>query len=128
MMIAQCKLIEPFFCKNTDTVQSISQKLGEFSQRHIYVVDAKNYPVGIISITDLVNRVLAKGLDPKKTLAQDIMTTEITIFDDEQDAKEAYSLMIKNHVVSVPVVQDGKYIGTLTYNEALRYMTTPNKE
>lgn len=124
-MISKCKLIQPFSCKDDTPVQDVAKKLHEFRQRHIYVVDGSEKPVGIISVSDLLERVIIAGKDPTQLVAKDIMTAEICPFDDEQDAREAYKCMVKKQIISVPITQSDKYVGTLTYNETLKYITNP---
>jgi len=124
-MISQCRLIEPFACTETDSVVDVAKKLHQFRQRHIYVVNKDMFPVGIISTSDMLERVIVAGKDPKVTKAKDIMTKDITVFQDADNAKEAYKVMNKKKIVSCPVVKDKKYLGTLTYNECLRFVTNP---
>lgn len=125
-MISKCKLLEPFCCKDTDKIAEVARKLHEFQQRHIYVVNADDYPVGIISISDLLHRVLAQDKNPADLQAKDVMTKEICIFDDNDDAREAYKAMSKQSIVSCAVVQDKKFIGILTFNTTLNYVTNPD--
>ena len=72
------------------------------------------------------DRIKVEGKDPKETTAKDIMTKEICVYDDSDDAKEAYKCMTKKDIVSVPIVKDKKYIGTLAFNEALKFVTNPD--
>ena len=82
-MISKCTLIEPFYCKEDDSVVEVAKKLRGTTIRQIFVVDEKTYPVGLISTTDINNRVVAEGKDPKKMKAKEIMSKTIDIFKKE---------------------------------------------
>ena len=55
----------------------------------------------------------------------EIMTHEILVFDDGEDARAAYKAMNEKGVVSCAVVQHAKMVGTLTLKEAVRFVTNP---
>lgn len=120
MKIKDCVLIEAFKCNENDSVIEVAKKLREITLRHIFVVDDNDYPVGIISIVDINNRVVAEGEDPKKLKAKDIMSKPIEVLDIEDELEKWYDEMIKkNHVMS-PVIKDNKMIGIVTIHQILK--------
>ncbi len=124
-MISKCFLVEPFVCKASDSVADVTKKLMEKDQRHIYVVDDAQKPVGIISTTDVLKKVVVEGKSASDLKAEDIMTKDILVFDDEDDCRKAYKAMNEKSVVSCAVVQDNKMVGVLTLKEAIRFVTDP---
>ena len=44
-------------------MQFLVEKLKAIILRHIFVVNKENYPIGIISISDINDRVVAEGKD-----------------------------------------------------------------
>lgn len=120
MKIRNCVLIEPFTCKKTDSVTTVAQKLREISLKHIFVVNEHDHPIGIISITDINNRVVAEGKDPKSLKAEDIMSKQINIFDINDDIESSCKKMIeKNHVMDA-VVENGKMKGIITVHQLIK--------
>lgn len=124
-MISECFLVEPFTCREGDGISEVAKKLKEFRQRHIYVVDEDNKPVGIISITDILDKVVIPAKNAAELTAKDVMVSDIIVHDDNDDVKAAYKEMVEKGVVSCAVTESGKMIGSLTIKEALRFLTDP---
>lgn len=120
MKIKDCVLIEAFKCKEDESVLEIAKKLRTYTLRHIFVVDKKDYPVGIISITDINNRVVAEGKDIHKTKGKDIMSEPVEVADIEDDLENLYEAMVNKHSVMEPVVKDKKMIGIITIHQILK--------
>lgn len=120
MKIKDCVMIEPFKCNENDSVIEIAKKLKEITLRHIFVVNDDDYPVGIISMTDINNRIVAEGKNPADLKAKDIMSAPVDVADYENDIGNFSKIMIqKNHVMD-PVVRDGKMIGIITVHQLLK--------
>ena len=51
--------------------------------------------------------------------AKEIMTHPIEVVDDDDEVKKAYHIMLERNVFSVPVINDGKVIGLITFDEAM---------
>jgi CBS domain-containing protein len=122
-MLKNCTLIEAPQCKETDTVVEVAKQLREHLIRYIYVVDENQNPQGVISLTDINNRLVAEGKDPSTTTAKDIMTSPITTFEETIDIKEAYENCVKNNIATCPVTKEGKLVGMVTIHELLRKIT-----
>ena len=100
-----------------DSVIEVAKKLHEFQERRIYVINAKKMPMGIISIVDINDRVVAKGLDLKKTKAKDIMSYPLTlILDINEDILNAAKKMAEKNNYYCPVVEKGVFKGVATYH------------
>lgn len=123
MAITNCTIIETPICKQDDLIIDVAKKIREHLLRYIYVLDENNKPVGVISTTDMNNRVVAQGLDSKNTKAKEIMTNPIISIDINFDEKEAYKLCVKNDIALCPITKDEKFIGVITLNELLRNLT-----
>lgn len=77
---------------------------------------------GIITEKDFVDRVVAKGIDPKKTEISKVMTPRLaaTITPDK-DILEAMKLMNDNKIRRLPVVDKaGKLIGVITTKDIIK--------
>ena len=70
--------------------------------------------VGVLTDRDIAIKVVAEGMDPKRTTAREVATTNIVTIDPQQDLDEALRLMAKHQVRRLPVVEeDGKLVGIL---------------
>lgn len=122
-MIKGCTLIEALHCTEDSSVVSVAKLIREHLVRSLYVVDAEEKPVGVISITDINNRVVAEGKNPEGLKAKDIMSSPVHSFEEDSDEKIAYETCIKENVAMCPVTSNGKLVGMITVHELLRKMT-----
>ncbi len=114
--IKSCKLIKPVTVKEGDNIIEVAKKIHNFQERRIFVVSKKNSPVGIISIVDINDRVVALGKDLKKTKAKDVMSYPLNlILDIEEPVEEAAKKMILKDNYYCPVVNKGVLKGLVTY-------------
>ncbi len=76
----------------------------------------KGKPIGIIANIDIVNKVVAKKLDPSKTSVAEIMSTPLVTVDPDDDLLKASSLMRERNVSRLGVVRDDVIYGIITAN------------
>ncbi len=120
MKIKDCFLIEAFKCSENESVIDVAKKLKYISLRHIFVVDDKDYPVGIISLIDINNRIVAQGLSPKNLKAKDIMSKPIEVADVEDEVNDFYKRLISKNYVMSPVTKDKKMAGIITIHQLIK--------
>ena len=79
----------------------------------IAVVDGKRL-LGTISKDDVLKKVVAKGLDPTKTLVRDVMRAPKVVIDPAIDTREALKLMLEKGQCYLPIVEkSGDLVGWL---------------
>lgn len=118
MKIKECNLKKVISCDITDNAIDIAKKLRDNKERHIIVLE-KQKPVGIISTTDINNKVVAENKDLKKTKAKDIMTSKILVKDINEEITPVYIEMIKENIFSCPVVCNGELKGSIDLKELM---------
>lgn len=118
--IKDCVLIESFKCNENDNLVDVANKLKEITLRHIFVVNNEETPVGIISVIDMNNRVIAEGKNPKDLTAKDIMSKIEEIADVEDDVKEFCDKACEKQRVLSPVVKDNKMVGIVTLHQLIK--------
>ena len=72
---------------------------------------------GLLTDRDIVTRCLAAGRDPQVTTVGDIMTTQLHSVVPDMDASLAASMMGRNQVRRLPVVDGGKLCGMLSLGD-----------
>jgi CBS domain-containing protein len=122
MNLRNVHLDEPLTAPATASVIEIARLLRDKKRRHIYLLDEKEFPIGIISITDINAKVVAEGKSPDGLVATDIMTTPLHMIDIENDIEKAYYEMVAHETLAVPVTDNGLLAGVLSLSEALRLM------
>ena len=84
------------------------------------VVTRNQRPMGIITERDLIQRIIVKGKDAKKTKVQDVMTKPVVTVPPESDLVPTGELMKKKRVRRFPVTDDnGKLIGLVTETDIM---------
>ncbi|MDD9953989.1 MAG: CBS domain-containing protein [Candidatus Woesearchaeota archaeon] len=120
MKVENCDLIKPLGCTEDDTVQHVAQCLRDNKQRRSVIVNADGAPVGVVSTTDINNKVVAEGKDATQTKASEIMTSPIHVVCDMGDDVEGiYEQMVEKSSFFCPVTKEGKLHGVLTYGEIM---------
>ena len=71
---------------------------------------------GVLTDRDLVVRVMAQGLDPDKTLVQGVMTREPVFGYEDDDLRDAVSVMESNNIRRIAVLnrEDSRLTGILS--------------
>ena len=75
---------------------------------------------GMLTDRDIVTRCLASGRQPENTTVGDIMTRNVVTAMPEMDAGVAASLMARQLVRRLPVVQNGSVCGMVTLGDLSR--------
>ena len=73
--------------------------------------------VGIVTERDLAFRVIPKGLDPKKTSVEKIMTKNVDTISPGKTTLDAIQVMKKKGFRHLPVTKDKKIIGILSMRD-----------
>lgn len=121
-MIKNIKLLNVVKCKTEDSVRQVAKIMKENKIRHIFVEDENEKLAGIISPVDISNKLVVDNKNPDETKAKDIMNSPVRTVDVNQEVEFAMKLMMENNTITAPVVQDGKLIGLITYQDALQAM------
>lgn len=83
------------------------------------LVVENDFPVGIITEKDILDRIVSPGMDVHKTLAKEIMSKPVVTVEAEMPIKEALDLMKQKSVRRLPVVQNGVLVGLVTERRLL---------
>jgi CBS domain-containing protein len=87
------------------------------------VVTQLGAAVGIVTERDLVSKVLADALDPKKVLVRDIMSTPLITTSPEASSTEAAGVMAKYRIRRLVVIdRAGTMVGIVTTGDIARSM------
>ena len=78
--------------------------------------------VGIMSERDYARKVILKGKASKYTLVSDIMSTNIISANPDTKLKKCLSLMTKNNIRHIPVLDGDKLDGVLSIDD-VRHVT-----
>jgi CBS domain-containing protein len=76
--------------------------------------------VGVFSERDVVQRVVHRGLDPRRTALADVMTADLIVADADDDYQSAMSKMDAANIRHLPVVSGGRLLSMLSIRDLMR--------
>jgi CBS domain-containing protein len=111
-----------------EDVVSVSERAtvreaAELMDRHAIgclVVVRKGKPVGIVTETDMVKRVILGSGDPEKIRVDEIMSKPLVVGNPQMDVDEASKLMRKQKIKKLPIVEKGQLVGLVTTTDLVR--------
>lgn len=102
----------------SETVREVARRMSDRNVGAVAVLDAGKL-VGVFSERDLMKRVVAEGLNPEKTLVENVMTKDLVV---GQPADDVDAALQKMHAVGcrhLPVVDAGNLIGMISLRDLL---------
>ena len=89
--------------ENEDIVQ-VANKMREQKVGAVIVLNATGNPVGIVTERDIVNRVVADGVDPNMVMASKVMTSPLKMVEPELELMDAMKMMDKENIRRLGVI------------------------
>ena len=101
---------------------SVYDALMQMADKEIgaLVVVESGLMVGIFSERDYARKVILKGRNSLATLVREIMTDKVVYTSPKKKIRKCISIMIKNHVRHLPILQDEKLVGIISIEDVLR--------
>ncbi len=100
------------------TVFEAAKKMNERHIGALVVTEGKN-AVGIFTERDILNRIVAAGLDPKTTPVRDVMTSPMACGRRDSKLTECRSVMANKRIRHLPIVEDGTLYGMISAGDIL---------
>lgn len=104
-----------------DRGDSVLDAAREMNRRRIGAVVVRDggRVVGIFTERDILNRVVAGGLDPAKTLVETVMTSPMAVCRRDSKLAECKSIMSQKRIRHLPVVEEGKLFGMISLGDIM---------
>ncbi len=101
------------------TVRAAAITMARHKIGAILVVDDQGRLAGLFTERDVLNRVVAQGLDPDSTQLSTVMTAELQTASPDKPLAHALHMMFEGGFRHVPVVEDGRPVGMVSARNAL---------
>jgi CBS domain-containing protein len=75
--------------------------------------------VGIFSERDIMNRVVAKNLDPQKTTVEQVMTKDLIVATPSETIDQAEARMKQHNIRHLPVVTEDRLVGIVSLRDLI---------
>lgn len=100
------------------TVQDIAKIMAEKNIGCV-VVEENGRPIGIITETDIVRKVVGVDVSPKNTPANKIMNSPVLSIDSDASILAANDLMDKHHIRHLVVTEEDVQVGVLSVRDLI---------
>lgn len=110
-------------CTKEESVLDITKRLLKYNIGMLVVVEdnISKIPIGVVTDRDVLNRVVIKGLDPKKTKVGDVLTENIISIGMKEHLATAVDKMKKNKVKRLIVLDEaGSLVGIISNSDIIR--------
>ena len=104
----------PVLSVNADASTEDAAKEMEEKKVNCLLVKVKEESAGIITTSDLVKRVMAKGLDPKTTKVNSIMSKPLITINHYLTRSDANEMMLRKKIKHIAVTEGSNVLGILT--------------
>jgi len=122
--------IERVLADKGDTVEAVApdtsvlravERMNECHIGSLVVCDGER-PVGIFTERDVLMRVVARGLDPKRTPVGEVMTRELIAIRPDVTVTEAMLVITERRCRHLPVVDDRGLRGLISIGDLTRWI------
>ena len=128
--------IERVLADKGDTVEAIApdtsvlRAVERMNQCHIgsLVVCDGERPVGIFTERDVLVRVVARGLDPKRTPVGEVMTRDLIAIRPDVTVTEAMLVITERRCRHLPVVDDRGLRGLISIGDLTRWIVRDQEQ
>ena len=127
MAVGQVVKRKAVIVKPDDTIERVARILSRHKVGSAVVVEGEEI-VGVITDRDILDKVVAKGRDPKTVRVREVMTRNPVTIEDDYDISDAIDKMMEKGVRRLLVTRLGKPLGFVTAADLLAALNTMNNE
>ena len=102
------------------TVKKAAEIMNEHEIGSLLVIEGHK-AVGIITERDVLKRVVAKALNPRKTKVKDVMSKPLIVAEPDMELEDAVKLMFDMRIKKLPIVKEGKLVGLVSLTDIARF-------
>ena len=119
---------EVFSIAEATTVHAAARYLREKQVRAVAVCDGRGKVIGVVSQSDISDKVAAENKYPEQVRASEIMTTRLISVSPQESIEDCLELMEKYGIYHLLVMaEDGAYRGMISMQDLLKIIALQNK-
>jgi len=119
ILVKEAMRVRILTCSPSDSVKSVAKMMRKNKVGSSIVID-KNKPVGIITESDILEKIVAEGKDAGKVKVGDVMSTPLITIDPYITIEDAMRVMNRHNIRRLPVVENGELVGIITEKDIFR--------
>jgi len=114
MQVSELMLRDVTLVSATDSAQSAAQTIADIDSRFVFIGTADSV-VGVLTIRDILIRLVAAGLDPTATPVSQIMSSSLFTCTEQETAEAVNQRMAEHRIEQLPVLDAaGRMVGAIT--------------
>ena len=110
-------------CSKDTTVIKATKDMMKSKAGALVVIDQEKKPIGLVSQSDVIKKVVLREKDPSTLKVEDIMSKRIETIDVNSPLIQLSQQMHKKNIRKMPVTRDGKLVGMITARDLIRIMS-----
>lgn len=119
IIVKEAMKANPAFVESKISVLEAAKIMKKRKIGNVIVVE-KKHPVGILTESDILKKVVAEGKNAKDVRVGSVMSTPIIVIDPYVSLEESMKTMGKCNVRRLPVIENNKLIGIITQKDISR--------
>jgi CBS domain-containing protein len=117
--------LKDIMVRNVVTIDSEASVKEAAKHMNLYeigclIVMDKDKVSGILTERDLLTKVVEAAKNADKTKVKDITSTKLVTGTSDMDVVDAARLMLKKKIKKLPIVNNGKLVGLVTFTDIVR--------
>jgi CBS domain-containing protein len=118
MRVSELMLRDVTLVPSVDTVQNAARAIADIDSR-VILVGVEDRIVGVLTIRDILIRLVAAGLDPTATPVSQVMSSSLFTCAEEDTAESVAERMAEHRIEQMPVLDEsGRLVGVITRRAA----------
>ncbi|HEX9534341.1 MAG TPA: CBS domain-containing protein [Stellaceae bacterium] len=118
MRVSELPLRDVTLVPSEDTVQNAARAIADIDSR-VILVGVEDRIVGVLTIRDILIRLVAAGLDPTATPVSQVMSSSLFTCTEEDTAESVAEVMAEHRIEQMPVLDaGGRLVGVITRRAA----------
>ena len=118
MQVSELMLRDATLIAEEDSVQAAARAIADLDRRFI-IIGGDDRIAGILTIRDILVRLVAAGLDPVATPVSQVMSSSLFTCTEQETAEAVADRMAEHGVEQMPVLDaDGRLAGVITRQAA----------
>jgi CBS domain-containing protein len=106
MRVSELMVRDVTLVPSGDTVQNAAQAIADIDSR-VILVGLEDRVVGVLTIRDILIRLVATGLDPTATPVSQVMSSFLFTCTEEDTAENVAERMAEHRIEQMPVLDEG---------------------
>jgi|SRR3989344_7454706 len=97
----------------SSTVTEAARFMAEHNTHSVFV-ESQGKVKGIVTESDIVRKVVTQGIDSRRIMVYDIMTSPVVSVGKETSLEDASELMTRHKIRRLAIVEKGRIVGKVT--------------